>query len=403
VRILILNQYFHPDRSATSQLLTELSEDLARHHEVWVVCGRPSYNPEAPVASRGLVSRERHGEVKVARVWSTSFDRSAMAGRLTNYGTYVGSSLIGAVTLSRPDVVVGLTDPPPIGLVAALVARLRGVPFVLVTKDVFPEVAVRVGVLDSPVVVGALRAGARMLFRTAARIVVIGQDMRRRLLAAAVPDGKMEVIHDWADGRLIRPLARAPRLRSEYGWNGKFVVMHSGNVGLSQALDTLLGAADRLRDEPDVMFAIVGDGAAKAGLQREAARRRLPNVVFLPYQPKASLSESLGAADLHFVGLRRGLAGFITPSKVYGIMAAGRPFLASMESWAEPAVIAREHDCGVQTPPEDAAALAGAVRQARQAPLEDMGRRAREAFERRFERRICTDAYRRLLERTAGV
>jgi colanic acid biosynthesis glycosyl transferase WcaI len=401
VRILVLNQYFHPDRSATGQLLTELCEDLARHHEVWVVCGRPSYNPESGVPSRGFVSRERHRDVRVARVWSTSFDRSAMTGRLTNYASYVASSLVGATALPRPDIVVGLTDPPPIGLVAALLAKLRDVPFVLVTKDVFPEVAVRLGMLNNAAVIRALRMGARTLFRAATRVIVIGDDMRRRLRAAGVPNRKIELIHDWADGDLVRPLWGGSPLRARLGWEKRFVVMHSGNVGLSQDLETMIAAAGRLRAQEDVLFAIVGDGAAKEGLLREVRRRGLANIRFLPYQPKEALSDSLGAADVHLVGLRRGLAGYIVPSKVYGIMAAGRPFIAAVEEWSEPAIFAREHGCGVRTEPGDPEGLAQAILEMRDAPRDEMGKRGREAFERLYDRPIATEAYRDLLERVA--
>jgi colanic acid biosynthesis glycosyl transferase WcaI len=398
VRILVLNQYFHPDQSATSQLLTELCEDLGRHHDVYVVTGRPSYNPTEATASRGLISRERFGEVHVIRVWSTTFDRSNLSRRLTNYGTYLATSALGAMSISRPDVLVALTDPPPVGLIGAYTSRFRRVPFVLVTKDVFPEVAIRLGVLTNPAAIRTLRAAARGLFRMADAIVSIGRDMSRRLEAMGVPPSKIRLIHDWSDGRLVRPLEGRSPLRDRMGWGERFVVMHSGNVGLSQSLDTVIEAADLLRDQEDILFAVIGEGASRSSLQAEAARRRLANVRFLPYQPKASLSESLGAADVHLVTLKRGLAGFIVPSKVYGIMAAGKPFIAAVEEGAEPATIAAEHGCGIRTEPDDPEGLRRAILSARSAPLAEMGARARSAFDAQFERSRSTGAYRRLLE-----
>jgi colanic acid biosynthesis glycosyl transferase WcaI len=401
VRILVLNQYFHPDRSATSQLLTEVSEDLARHHEVWVVTGRPSYDPSEATTSRGLVSRERHGDVRVARVWSTSFPRADMAGRLTNYGTYLLSSVAGALSVARPDVVVALTDPPLVGLIGALTAAVRRRPFVLVMQDIFPDVAVRVGKLSNPAVISVLRATSRLLFRRADRVVSIGRDMDRRLIELGVPSRKIQTIHDWSDGSLVRPLDGPSALRKERGWSDRFVVMHSGNVGFSQSLDTLVDAAALLRDQEEIIIAIVGDGAARAGLERRVREQKLENVAFLPYQAKSSLSESLGAADLHYVGLKRGLAGFIVPSKVYGILAAGKPFIAAAEADAEPARIALELECGLVVEPDDAQALAEAILRIRKEPLGQMGRRGRAVFEERFDRPIATDAYRRLLEQVA--
>lgn len=403
LRILVLNQYFHPDRSATSQLLTELCEDLALVHDVTVVTGRPSYDPQFPVRSRGLVSDERHRRVRVARVWSTQFDRSSgMAGRAVNYATYLASSVVGAVRAGPPDVVLALTDPPPVGLIGLGTARLRGVPFVLVSKDVFPEVAVVLGHLSSRAVIGALRRVSQALFRGADRVVSIGRDMDARLVARGVPRGRIATIHDWSDASVVRPLDGPSVLRAEREWDGRFVVMHSGNVGLSQSLDALIGAADLLRDDPSVVFAIVGEGAAKAGLQAEARRRRLSNVEFLPYQPFETLSDSLGAADLHIVGLRRGLAGYVVPSKVYGILAAGRPYVAAVELGAEPALIAEEHGCGIRVEPDDAQALAEGIRAMRETDLGEMGRNARKAFEERFDRPRATEAYRRVVESVGG-
>jgi glycosyltransferase involved in cell wall biosynthesis len=398
VRILVLNQYFHPDRSATSQLLTELCEDLSKHHDVFVVTGHPSYYAPEGIASSGLVSKEWHMRVRVARVWSTAFDRTSMLGRLTNYGTYLASSVTGAFAVHRPDVVVALTDPPPVGLIGALAAKLRAVPFVLVTKDIFPDVAVALGALKNRAAVGALRRMKTMLLGSADRVVSIGRDMTRRLLDAGVPAEKIATIHDWSDGSEVRPLDSPSLLRHERGWGGRFVVMHSGNVGLSQDLDTVIEAADRLRDRADVLFAIVGDGVSKARLKRQVAERALVNVEFLPYRDKADLSESLGAADVHLVGLRRGLAGYIVPSKVYGILAAGKPFIAAVEEGSEPEMIAREHRCGVHIEPGDPDALAGAVLEMREADLTGMSKRGREALESRFDRPIAARAYLDLLE-----
>jgi putative colanic acid biosynthesis glycosyltransferase WcaI len=399
MRILVLNQYFHPDLSATSQLLTELCEDLAMHHEVYVVTGRPSYNPGEHRRSRGLVSRERLGPVRVARVWSTTFDRSHMGGRLTNYGTYLLSSVAGALAVPKPDVVVALTDPPPIGQIGAWVARLRGVPFVLVVKDVFPEVAVQLGMIRSPVLIRVLRRFTRGLVRSADRVVSIGPLMDRRLTSMGVPAAKIVQIPDWSDGALVRPLEGPSPMRAAQGWDGRFVVMHSGNVGLTQDLEVLLDAAELLRDDKDTVIAIVGEGASKAALRERAARDGLANVVFLPYQEKASLAESLGAADVHLVTLREGLGGYVVPSKVYGILAAGKPYITAIEPGAEPQLIADEFGCGVHVEPGDPKGLAKAIRTMRdEADLVTMGANARRALEDRYERRISSGAYLDLLQ-----
>jgi glycosyltransferase involved in cell wall biosynthesis len=248
-------------------------------------------------------------------------------------------------------------------------------------------------------VIRLLRLIATLLFDRSECIVSIGHDMSARLRDLGVSYEKLQVIHDWADGRIVKPLdGPSPRAR-ELGWDDRFVVMHSGNVGLSQSLDTVLDAADLLRDDQEILFAIVGDGASKRELMVAAEVRGLTNVVFLPYQPKEKLAESLAAGDCHLVSLKRGLTGFIVPSKVYGIMAAGRPFIAAVEKGSEAARIVSEHNCGLRVEPESASALAQAVRQMQGLPLVEMGHRGRVAFERFYDRPIATHAYRQLLER----
>src|SRR6476620_1250839 len=182
MRILVVNQYFHPDQSSTSQLLTELCEDLSSAHRVTVVCGRPSYSPTERAMARGIVHRYRHGDITVLRTWSTSFSRHSVPGRVTNYGSYLTSSLVGIMRAERPDVVLTMTDPPFVAAAAMFASRIRRVPFVYVNQDVFPEVAVTLGVIDDGKGAAALRRLNRSLRSAASAVVAIGRDMRERLI-----------------------------------------------------------------------------------------------------------------------------------------------------------------------------------------------------------------------------
>jgi colanic acid biosynthesis glycosyl transferase WcaI len=275
---------------------------------------------------------------------------------------------------------------------------MRGLPFVLVVKDIFPDVAIQLGVLRNSSAIRVLRAIKTALFYGADRVVSIGRDMDERLLALGVRQEKIVTIHDWADGEVIRPLDQPSIFRKEQGWEERFVVMHSGNVGLSQDLDTVIGAAALLRDNPTILFTIIGEGASRSRLQEECARRGIDNVAFLPYRAKADLSESLGAADVHLVTLKQGLAGFIVPSKVYGILAAGRPVIAAVDPGSEPDRIVSEFECGFSIPPGDERLLAATVKEATAADLAAMGTRARRALEQRFDRSIAARAYLDLLD-----
>jgi colanic acid biosynthesis glycosyl transferase WcaI len=394
MRILFVNQYFPPDASATAYLLGELAEDLARRHEVWVVAGRPSYNPKS--------SRFRPREVLVRRAWSTEFPRAKMAGRLANYATYLIGSAASALCVPRPDIVVSLTDPPAVGAVGLIVARRYRVPFVYVCEDIFPDVAVALGVLRNRAAIQAWRQLNRHLRAEAARVVAISRDMRAKLEGEGVPPEKVVVIPNWGQAHTSSP-ADVLAARRHNGWDGRFVVMHAGNLGLAQNPGIIVGAAGVLQEAwPEVLVVFLGDGASRAKLERRVQNAHLSNVRFLSYLPKDEAQLLMGAADLHVVSLMPGLWGCVAPSKVYGIMAAGKPYVAAVEPGSEPALLAEEHGCGLVVQPDDADALARAILDAREAPLEEMGRRGRGACERLYDRPIATDRYRRLLEEVAA-
>ncbi len=396
MRILIVNQYFPPDSAASAYLLGELAEDLARHHVVHVVAGRPSYDAGS--------ATYRPAGVRVTRVPATAFSRVAIAGRLANYASFAGMAAVRACLGPRPDVVLTMTDPPVVGVIGVIAAARYRRPFVQICHDVYPDIAMALGKMRAGWGARLWRALNRVVRERADRIVVVGRDMAEKLEREGVEPKKLVYIPAWANDQQLDD-EQVTRTRHDEGWAGRFVVMHAGNMGLAQNLDTFLEVAERLRGQQDVRLVFLGDGAAKPRLVGEARRRGLDNLVFLPYRPKDRAQTLMSAADLHVVSLVPGLWGCATPSKTYGIMAAGRPYVAAVDRGSEPDRIATELGCGVQTEPGDPRALAEAILDMRAAPLDDMGRRARRGFEERFHRSICTEATRRVLEdvgRTAG-
>jgi colanic acid biosynthesis glycosyl transferase WcaI len=386
--LLVLNEYYWPGREATAHLLTELCEGLARELEVTVVTGLP----RTPNVRPGSVVRNG---VRIVRVPSTAFDRRRLVFRALNYGTYLALSLIEGMRVRRPDAVLAMTDPPVVGVIAVAVGRRRRVPVITVCQDVFPEIAVALHRLDNAAIVGVLEWLTRLVLRKSTRVVAIGETMRRRLIEKGAAPERVRVIPNWVDLEQIRPAARRNDWSSAHGLDGKFVVMHSGNVGYAQDLDSLVHAAALLRDRDDIRVVIVGRGSRHRDILDLAARLGTTNVEFVDHQERAQLSLSLSAADVHFIGLARGLAGFVVPSRLYGVLAVGRPVIAACETASETAQAVEEAGCGVVVPPGRADLLAAAMRDAADGrfDLEEMGRAARAYVERAGGRQRALNEY----------
>ena len=365
MHIAFFNRSYYPDNAATGQLLTELAEDLVRTHgcRVTVVAGIPLDKARGgDVEGWGLFSRERHNGVEILRARGTRFDKRRFAGRAANYMTYFASACWAGWRAGKPDVVVALTDPPIIGLAAWLAAKRSGAPLVMSYRDLFPEVTVLLEDFHSDAIDGALQRVNRFLCRTSAAVVALGDMMKRRLIENKGADpARTIIIPDWADTSAIVPGEKRNAFAQTHGLSDKFVVMHSGNLGLSQSLETIVDAAALLRDVPDVQVVFQGEGVKKADLQRRVGELGLTNVSFLPYAPKERLGESFAAADVFVVSLQRGLAGYIVPSKLYGILAAGRPYVAAVEGDCEVASITRTRECGLVAEPGDARDLADKI------------------------------------------
>src|SRR4051812_728732 len=371
-RLLLLNQYFRPGVEATAQLLAELAEALAVEMEVVVVTGHVRGQPELP-------GREQRGGLEIRRVRATTFDRVRIAARAANYVTYLFSALAAGLRLRRVDVVLCGTDPPVIGDVALLVARRHGAPLVVITEDVFPEIALALGRLNEGVVARLLRSLVRVYLTRADRVVVLGETMRARVTGKGVDDSRLRVIPNWADVDAILPTEKANEWSRAHELDASFVVMHAGNVGHAQDLDSLVHADVLLAEVQDLETVIIGTGARRVELEQLALGLQAPHVRFLEFQPRAVLSQVLATADVHVVGLARGLAGYIVPSRLYGVLAAGRAVIAATEEASEVAQIVRSQECGIVVPPGDPASLAAAIAECREGlyDLAEMGRRAR--------------------------
>jgi putative colanic acid biosynthesis glycosyltransferase WcaI len=391
-RLLVLNQYYWPGVEATAQLLTELCEALAGEMDVRVVTGVLHGHEER-------AREEVQNGVRILRVPSTSYERSRIFARAANYASYLGSAFLRGVLGPRPDVVLCMTDPPIIADIALLVARRYRSPLVVISQDVFPEIAVELKRLENPFVMSVLRGLVGLYLRRADRIVAIGDTMRERLEEKGAKPDRLRVIPNWVDTSRLAPSEKTNPWAKNAGLADKFVVMHSGNVGHAQDLDSLVRAATFLRDLDDLRILIIGTGARHAELVALAELLEVEQVQFLYYQSRGVLPQSLSSADVHVVGLAPGLAGYVVPSRLYGILAVARPVIVAADPESETAQVVERVGCGIVVPPGRPELLARAIRDAHDGKLDlrEMGLRGREWVETEADRTVAVGRYRDLL------
>jgi glycosyltransferase involved in cell wall biosynthesis len=374
MHILLLNQYYPPDTSATAKMAVQIAEKLAQRHRVTVVAGRPSYDPDE-YYPYSLQRNDVRNNVTVERVGSTAYPRHQMRRRVSNYLSYLALAVPRGLAI-RPDIVLAMTDPPVAGIAGAFVARMSSRPFVYNIRDLYPDMAVGGEIVNSGFWVDRWERMHRRALRQAACVVVLGDDMRDRIIAKGVAPERVVIVRDGSSFPSFLPERSDPvvqQIRSGFS----FVAIHAGNLGFYGAWNTLLKAAEILRNE-NIGLVFVGDGANRATL--EASAQSSPNVRFLPFFPVEQVPHVMMAGDVHIVTVRRGLEGVVVPSKLYSILAAGRPVLAVAPASTDAARIITETGCGISADPDDPAAVAAALVQLRNDParLSQMGVRARE-------------------------
>ncbi len=363
MRVLVLCPHYAPDVAPTGTVMTAIADQLiAQGHELHIVTSLPWYRlHDVEPEWRGRPWRtERHGRSHITRVHPFPTDKSNLRARALGFAGFIGvSSLVALFSRRRPDVVFAMSPPLPIGVAGLVVARLRRAPFVFNIQDVFPDVAVELGLLTDRRVIRAASALERFAYRHADAVTVLSDDLRDNVTAKLGRQRRrptrVEVIPNFVDTVAIVPASKDNDYRREHGLIGKRVVMYAGNVGLSQSIGLLLEAARVLQDRADVVFVINGGGAARPSL--EAASADLPNVRFVDYQPIERLPEVLAAADIHVVPLKTGLAKASVPSKLYSILASARPVLASVDPNTEVARTLEAAGAGIAVAPDDPAAF----------------------------------------------
>ena len=375
MNIVVLCPHFAPDMAPTGEVISAITLRLAaRGHRLHVVTSLPWYRHHAtePGWDGQLVRHEDTNWGRITRVHPFPTDKTNIPARALAFGGFTLLSVIeGVLTSARPDVVLAMSPPITLGAAGWAVARARRAPFVFNIQDVFPDVAVDLGLLTNKRAIAAARRLEVTTYRHADAVTVLSDELAanvRAKLAGVVPAHRLteavdrvHVIPNFVDTSAIspQPAPGGAGYRSQYGLGDRTVVMYAGNVGLSQSLDQMLHAARTMAHRTDVVFVINGGGSARQSLMASAAG--LDNVVFVDMQPRHRLPEVLAAGDVHAVPLRTGLAASSVPSKLYSILAAGRPIVASVDPGTEVQRTVEAAGAGLAVPPDDPEAFTHAV------------------------------------------
>ena len=357
MNLLVICPHYAPDVAPTGEVMTSIVTALAaRGHRLHIVTALPWYRHHRVEEGwkTALVQTEEVEWGSITRLHPFPTDKANIPARALAFGGFTGVATAVAMRPGiKPDAVLVMSPPLILGIAGWLAARRWRVPMVFNIQDVFPDVAVEVGAIKNPRVIAAARWLERFLYRRSDAVTVLSEDLRENLaakLSGHRPE-RVRVIPNFVDTDRIRPADRDNSYRAELGLGDRTVVLYAGNIGYSQSVELLVGAARRFADRSDVVFVVNGSGSGRSAVLEAA--EGLDNIIFVGLQPKERLPEVLAAGDIHTVLLRRGLARSSVPSKMYSILASGRPCVASVDPGTEVERSLVSADAGVAVPPED--------------------------------------------------
>lgn len=358
-KLLIYAHYFYPDVASTGQILTELCEGMTDTFDITVICVVPSYSGTIDEKYKTKrIYKEEHNGIKIIRVRVPEFQKSNKVSRIKNLLAYFFNSLLATLKIEKQDYIYTISQPPILGGVLGVLGKwLKGGKLIYNIQDFNPEQTMAVGYSKNKLLLNTVMAVDKFSCKKADKVIVVGRDMqetlRNRFNNKKVP--KNVFINNWINEKEIYPLEQNhPRIvefKEKYNLQDKFIIMYSGNIGLYYDLENIIKVIGEFKDREDVVFAFVGDGTVKDKVEAYVNENNLSNVTFIPYQDKADLIYSLNAADIHWVVNAKGIKGVSVPSKLYGVMAAGKPVLGVLDEGSEARLIVEDCNCGVCTEP----------------------------------------------------
>jgi colanic acid biosynthesis glycosyl transferase WcaI len=399
--ILLISQYFYPEMISTGHILTELLLQLSTNEvKSSVICAQPTYY------SRDIIDQHinYHG-INIIRTSNTQYDKDSVKGKVFNSTSFFALSLFSALRINKYSTLIIVTNPPFLGAIGSIIKIFRKCRFILIIHDHYPDIAVNAGYLNklSPIVTFWNMLN-RWIFLNASFIVTLGRDVKQLIKEQLPSDHKHKVVYipNWADPSVIRPVAfEENSFIKEIGLLEKFVVQYSGNMGLTHDMETIIEAANELRNQDKVHFLLIGDGGKRTKIANMVKNYRLKNVTLLPYQPRENLKNSLSASHVSLISQEYSSKGLSVPSKLYGIMASGRPAIAIVPEDSEVALTLKEYEFGIVTPPKDVTGLVRSINWLMHHEEErtSMGARAHKAFLDNFTVACCAEKYLELIRK----
>lgn len=394
-RIWIVSELYYPEQTSTGFFITKIAEGLAQYFSVHALCGQPNYSARGVRAPK----REKHKGVYIQRCLGTTFRKDDFLLRLINMVSLSLSIFILAIfKVRKQDHVIVVTTPPSLPFLLAAVCRLRRAKCLLLIHDVYPEVLIACGIYKSNTILMRLLGWlSQRLYHSVDRIIVLGRDIKSVVLRRYKSnDHNVKIIPNWADLYFITPGERVQNvLINKLGIGEKFIVQFSGNMGRTHGIECLVESAKKLIDQKDIHFLFIGGGAKRRWLQCAVQKNGLHNVTLLQHQARSELSIALNACDLAIIPFVPGMAGLSVPSRMYNILAAGKPIIAAADRNSELAAVIQEEKLGWVVLPDQPDKVVEAILNAKANPdlLLEMGKRARLAAKTKYSFHKVIESY----------
>jgi colanic acid biosynthesis glycosyl transferase WcaI len=399
MKILIYSYNYAPEPIGIAPLMTELAEGLVqRGHQVRVITAMPWYPAieiDRNYQGKWFLTEEKNG-VTIQRCYVWVSKERGFRHRALFELSFMGFSLLQALKGWRPDVILLTVPGLPVCVPAAVVGWIYRVPVVLNLQDILPDAAVHVGLITDRKLITIFEKLEQFAYRTASKISVIADGFTENLLSKGVKKGKIVEISNWVDVNFIRPLPKENNgFRQTHHLESKFVVLYSGNIALTQPLETLIDAAAQLTHIPEISIVIVGKKDALERLRKYSEEQKADNVLLLPFQPREKLPEMLAAADVTMVLQKQNVIAFNMPSKIQVLLASGRAIIASVPDQGTAARAIRSSGGGIVIPPEDAETLAKTILDLYHHPEKaaDLGKKGRDYAAKEYSFAIALDRY----------